>query len=226
MIGMGRKKRKGMFEQYPGTPPIVAQDEPMEQMPMGRGLFGRSTPKKPGFFDQGGAGRAIAGTIGDVLLQRNDMAPTYAIGQEQRAYQAAQQQQAEAKRLAEREDWLYKQNWERENPKPVNNDTVRDFEWYQGLTPDERKTYHEMKPVHRQGPDGRFYRVEVGDNSPPTRPVGKLTPITTSNTPAPQLNAQGNPTSLTPAQYQAVVNEMGQAETDNWMQRNNIRMGR
>lgn len=60
----------------------------------------------------------------------------------------------------------------------------------------------------------------------PTRPVGKLTPVqpTIENTPAPQLGANGMPTSLTRAQYQAVVQRMGQAETEAWARRNNIRV--
>jgi hypothetical protein len=47
---------------------------------------------------------------------------------------------------------------------------------------------------------------------------------TMQNTPAPQTNAQGDPVSLTRAQYQAIVAEMGQSETDAYLRRNNIRV--
>lgn len=40
--------------------------------------------------------------------------------------------------------------------------------------------------------------------------------------PAPQLDASGKPTSLTQAQYQAVVQVKGKAKTDAWLQANNI----
>lgn len=40
--------------------------------------------------------------------------------------------------------------------------------------------------------------------------------------PAPQLDASGKPTSLTQAQYQAVVQAKGKAKTDAWLQANNI----
>lgn len=47
---------------------------------------------------------------------------------------------------------------------------------------------------------------------------------TTQNTPAPDLGANGMPTVLTRQQYQAVVNAKGQAATDAWVQRNNVRI--
>jgi hypothetical protein len=48
---------------------------------------------------------------------------------------------------------------------------------------------------------------------------------TIQNTPAPELGANGMPQVLSRQQYQATVASMGQAATDAWMQRNNIRMG-
>jgi hypothetical protein len=66
----------------------------------------------------------------------------------------------------------------------------------------------------------------AGRQAAPLRPVGKLTPIgpTIENTPAPQLNANGMPTSLSRAQYDAVVQRMGKADTEAWARRNNIRV--
>lgn len=45
------------------------------------------------------------------------------------------------------------------------------------------------------------------------------------NGPAPQLNAQGVPASLTRQQYEATVRAMGKQQTDAWMQRHGIRLG-
>lgn len=44
-------------------------------------------------------------------------------------------------------------------------------------------------------------------------------------TPAPQLNAQGDPTRLTPQQYQAIVNSMGRQAADAYIARNGIAVG-
>jgi hypothetical protein len=54
-------------------------------------------PPKPGFFGRGGAGRAIAGSIGDFLLQLNRMQPIYGPiterrREEQSAFERGEQQ--------------------------------------------------------------------------------------------------------------------------------------
>lgn len=54
--------------------------------------FNNPAPPKPKFFGQGGTGRAILGSIGDALLQSNNMGPIYAPAMaEQRAMQMAEQ---------------------------------------------------------------------------------------------------------------------------------------
>ena len=60
-------------------------------------------PKKTGLFGKGGVGRAIAGTIGDFLMQRSGMAPVYAptmMQQRQEAAQAAAEQRKYSMDLA------------------------------------------------------------------------------------------------------------------------------
>ena len=47
---------------------------------------------------------------------------------------------------------------------------------------------------------------------------------TIENTPAPQLMENGIPAVLTRAQYNATVQAMGKAQTDDWMRRNNVRL--
>jgi len=67
------------------------------------------------------------------------------------------------------------------------------------------------------------YRFKGGNPADPNswEPVQP----TIQNTPAPQLGANGFPSTLTRQQYQAVVNAKGQAATDEWMRRNNIQIG-
>lgn len=113
----------------PGATPPIAPS-PAEQT-YGAGYAGPSqqtTPTpSPSFFGGGGVGRGIAGTIGDYLLQQAHMQPVFAPAmQEQRIL--SRQQAMHAQELQDsRDTWLQQQQWEREHPKPVNNDTVNDY---------------------------------------------------------------------------------------------------
>lgn len=124
MFGMA-PKRRGLF----GQPSVMAGVLPGDQPDYRMGDFPgvpqgvphnlpqtNAAPRKSGFFGQGGPGRAIAGTIGDVLLQRGGLQPIYA---------PTMQNKQEAQR--ERAEWQWRKQWERDNPPPVNNDTERDY---------------------------------------------------------------------------------------------------
>lgn len=138
-----------------------------------------TAPKKGGFFGQGGAGRAIAGTIGDVLLQRGGLAPIFAPAMQYQQAIADKQRLASTDRENDWQNWVRQQQWERANPKPTNNDTVADYEFIRRTLGDEQaQEFLRNKanpPAYRVGPDGQFYRVDVA--MPPARPVGRLTPI-------------------------------------------------
>jgi hypothetical protein len=68
-----------------GGTPIVAPPLAADTLP--------TYAPKPGFFGQGGAGRGIAGAIGDYLLQMNHMQPIYAPARaEQSAFDRGEQQ--------------------------------------------------------------------------------------------------------------------------------------
>lgn len=58
------------------------------------------TAAKPSFFGEGGAGRGIAGAIGDYLLQAGGAQPIYAPAHQQAQLMARQRQQAEAAKYA------------------------------------------------------------------------------------------------------------------------------
>ncbi len=148
---------------------------------MGRG-FAEQPQDKPGFFGKGGAGRAIAGSVGDFLLQRSGVGPMYAPVMQQQQQQAAQMAAEQRKRSLDMADWLAKEQWKRENPMPVNNDTERDIELMRGMLPPEQfEQYLQnnyINPTFYTGPDGRRYanpsinRPAVGSVLPDPRKQG------------------------------------------------------
>lgn len=157
-MAIGFQKR-GLF----GAPGFGTKNKYDLEQPM---PMAAQEPKKPGFFGEGGAGRGIAGAIGDYLLQTSGMRPIYAPQQQYKQHFAMQQQLAEKKRLADREDYAWERNYDLQHPKPVNNDTVADYEFLKAqLGPEAAAEFLKNKanpPVYRVGADGQFYRVEVG----------------------------------------------------------------
>jgi hypothetical protein len=82
-------------------------------------------PAHPAFFGQGGAGRAIAGSVGDALLQLGRMQPIYGPAmQAQREFaQRRQQAQEESQNALNNEKALYA--YKLANPEP---DQMSDFD--------------------------------------------------------------------------------------------------
>ena len=156
-------QRQGMFGrkmpdyrspwETPGIGDGINQQMGQQQsQPMPIGIEQMQQPKKPGFFGQGGVGRAIAGTIGDFLLQQSGMQPIYGPTVLQQRDAEERARMAQQQRMQRREDM----QWEWQNkPKDVpNNDTINDFNWYSGLTDEQRKLYHQMNPVVGYMADG------------------------------------------------------------------------
>lgn len=144
-----------------------------------------------------------------------------------------QQRLAAGQSGQEFDQWRQRYDYETEHPRPSNAQPHR-WENNEGdlmeLGPEGNPItrYDDPTPKMNLVPDGRggYNWVSLPGAPPqlPVAPVGPLTPIgpTTQNTPAPQLGANGMPTVLTRAQYQATVNELGQAATDAWVARNNV----
>lgn len=152
---------------FPGVPQGVPMPHNLPQNAnAGRkrgGLFGSGVPAGDVLYALGGA---LAGDGGAAVseIRERKMAPLI----------------EQAKRQAEYEDFVRKEQWKRDNPAPVNNDTVADYEFIrQRLGEEDAQKYLKNKaspPLWRQGPDGQFYPMATPQV--PTAPVGKLTPIT------------------------------------------------
>jgi hypothetical protein len=83
--------------------------------------------------------------------------------------QLAQQREL-AKMQADKDEnvqWYEREQWKKANETPKTNDTIEDFNWYKGLSDPDKAVYHKMRPVYRQGPDGQFYAVDMGQTAPP-----------------------------------------------------------
>lgn len=115
--------------------------------------------KKPGFFGQGGIGRAIAGYFGDALLRQADMDPIYAPSMMQQRKLEAMTQQAEAMRRAKFDDWRQQYDYERANPR---QSTAAPYRWESndgslmelGADGQPRRVYADPTPKMNFIPDG------------------------------------------------------------------------
>ncbi len=144
-IGDGMIERQnGYSVPIDGSPAPVAGMQPMQQqMPEQQ-----PAKRRPNWL----------GILGDSLQILGGGQATYVPQmQEQRQRAETMRQRAlEAQQARETgwQDWVKKQEYERANPAPVNNDTVNDLNWYKGLTEADRALYHQMKPVVGYMADG------------------------------------------------------------------------
>jgi hypothetical protein len=156
---------KGLFgKRQPWMTPGIGDGLPNASMPQDMAAqdganLGMASPQKRGggFFGQGGAGRAIAGSIGDALLQQSGMAPIYAPQMQFQQAMAARQAEEQRRRAAELADYRTKLGIEQEfktpeAPKPGS------FEWFQNADPQQRAQYGEYRDV---GDDDEFVVVPI-----------------------------------------------------------------
>lgn len=133
---------------------------------------GNARKRGDSFFDRQFFGDVL-GNFGDYLLQNGGMAPIYAPAMKARRNAAAEALEREA----EFADWQRKQQWKRDNPAPISNDTANDYAFWQSkLTPEQFEQWKANKinpPVWRQGADGQFYRMDTGggNDAPDTLPA-------------------------------------------------------
>lgn len=123
-------------------------------------------PEKPKFFGEGGVGRAIAGNIGDFLLQYSGMQPIYAPAMQQR--QAAQQ--AERQRQQGLAEWVAKQEYEAAHRPPTYFDDNAGNRWAIGADGQPKLAFRDPTQKYVQqvvtDPDGsqRLIQVPVPNN--------------------------------------------------------------
>lgn len=235
-------KRKGLFGS-PGTTAFaemvqgVGTPDPMTNQPVDLMQAPEMKPAKPGFNDPGGWGEKLA-MIGSVLTGDGGNSPALApyILRRQQEILAQRQQQ---ERDYEWQDWQRKQEWERANPKPSTAQPYRWEDnagnvWEYGQDGQPKRIFTDTVPKYYIQGDQALqipnpYATQGASQNRPkigeTVRLDQLDPPSINNTPAPQTGANGFPATLTRDQYQAVVNQMGQAATDAWMARNNVRLG-
>lgn len=126
-------------------------------------------PKKKGFF-KGGDGFDIwdiIGSLGDAFGGQ----PTYANAAQQHRKFAMDKEGEERDRTAKRDDWIFQQQWERDNPKPVNNDTANDYqmilERYGKEAADKYMWNSKIDPI-RYLPTGDGGFSAIGGGGPPS----------------------------------------------------------
>lgn len=155
-----------------------------------RGIFGSATPQQMAAPQQmakntsngqtekrGFDWSKLLGVLGDSLSIAGGGQATFVPGlleqrQRQQALAYAAQQQ-EKQRQQGLQDWVWKQQYEAAHPKPINNDTVADYQFIvQILGEAAGKEFLRNKanpPQYRQGPDGQFYRIDTSPTgAPPT----------------------------------------------------------
>ena len=189
----GGIKKPSMFGQVPMPPGYMGgsgigdgmiERQQMEMQP-GMGMP-QMEPEKPKFFGEGGVGRAIAGNIGDFLLQNAGMNPMY--NPEMQHQRAMQQrtQQAEQEREAGWQDFVRRKTYERENDTQAPTAMERNLDVYSKWTPEQRSLYGEMNPIVQTLGDGSARAVNrynpqaaptnLGDNAPTIEGGYKYTP--------------------------------------------------
>lgn len=114
----------------------------------------------------------LLGVIGDAMQVFGGGQATYMNGvreQQQRAELMRERaMQAQQERETGWQDWVAKEEWKKKNEVQEPTAMERNLEAYSKWTPAQRQLYREMKPEYRQGPDGKFYRIDTQQGPAPT----------------------------------------------------------
>lgn len=156
-------------------------NDPISLVPQQRGQFvdiPTPTPPKGGMFASGGTGRAIAGYIGDFLLQQAHMNPIYQPTMMEKWKRQQELDDYNRKRGDDNADFISQYQYKIDHPAPTSNDTVNDYQFIaQTLGADAAKQFLKTKTdpvvITPYGP------MPYSSAMPqvPTAPVGRLTPI-------------------------------------------------
>ena len=140
-------------------------DNPAFRQPMPGAPLAPKAKQGGGFFGEGGTGRAIAGSLGDALMQMGGMRPIYGPTMQQRRQQAYEQQQREAQRAQEWDDFTRQYDYKRANPTAAAPDVFTRTLMAAGIDPasDQGRALYKQRattmasPPMMIGPDGLPY---------------------------------------------------------------------
>ena len=167
-------RKKQTFGQVPGMAPPVEQ--PMFGAP-GQGM--QQPEQQPAKFKPN-----ILGVIGDAMQVFGGGQATYMQGvreqQERSELMRQRTMQAQQERETGWQDWVRKQEYERANPNPANNDTANDWDFWDakrksGVITEEQFNDKMFAPRFIVDP-ATGQTIKIG-GAAPAKPVGKLTPI-------------------------------------------------
>jgi hypothetical protein len=124
--------------------------------------------------------QTIAGIIGDSLTQWRGGQPMFAQMQALRQkamYDAAMQQRERANKFA---DWQQQYDYEGAHPKPANNDTENDYNFYQQkYGKDFADKWAQFNAANIRQPDGTYMPISAGwatGGQAPSAPLGTALP--------------------------------------------------
>jgi hypothetical protein len=147
---VGPFQRRGVFgaRETPQASPM-----PEAPSPQRRGLFGGELNINPRL--------AVLSQIFSSL--GGQQSPVFAMAMEQQAMRNRAQQEAEQagrQRADQRDEWLFREQWERDNPEPTSIE--RNVGAWQNMTPEQRAAYGQMQeaqqgPVTLTLPNGQLY---------------------------------------------------------------------
>lgn len=161
----GGKKSRFQWDDEPVTTPPINPGYPQEGAGMQAPQAAIEPQQKVGFFQRDGTQDGIA-TFADTLVKlRGGIDPGLMDARRQQQRQQFAEAQYERKRTDDFQDWVKQQDYARDNPKPVSNDTANDYTLMEArvkaglMTPDQFKTWEEnniLNPTWKQGWNGQW----------------------------------------------------------------------
>lgn len=117
----------GIGDGLPGATPMGGVGDYIS--PETRAALNSAPSEQPSKF----GARDIVGIIGDALSAAGGGQGVYTQMKLQDRQRQRMLEQTQIERQNGMVDWLAKQQWERANPKPINNDTANDFDYIKGV---------------------------------------------------------------------------------------------